>query len=316
MRSEHATTTSGDLRLQPDLTLSIISADNLELILPCLRSVYRGTCHINLQVYLVDNASCDGTAAAIRAEFPQVELIHNETRRGFSTNNNLVLRRGQGRYLMLLNDDTLVLDGALDRMVAFMDAHPSAGAVGSYLLNPDGSLQPASSRFPHPIVEGLWPATNWSMRRMKSAELPFEVDRVCGAAMLVRREVMDQVGVLDTAFDPIYVEEVDWCYRIKQAGWSIWSLPRAEIIHYGSQTMDRAVPRKYELLLSKKALYFRKHGGQGADSLYRVTLGFATAAKVGWWMLFSLLPSKRQMGTERMELHWYILKRIPTFSGY
>ena len=120
---------------------SVISADNLALLLPCLRSVFENTYRVHLEVYLVDNASTDGTAAAIEAKFPQVKVLRNEDRLGFSTNNNMVLRRGQGRYLMLLNDDTLVLDGALDRMVEFMDAHPQVGAVGSHLENADGSLQ-------------------------------------------------------------------------------------------------------------------------------------------------------------------------------
>ena len=146
--------------MQPDLTISIISADNLDLLLPCLRSVFENTHHVTLEVYVVDNASTDDSAAAVEAAFPQVQVFRNEVRQGFSTNNNMVLRQGEGRYLMLLNDDTEVIDSALDHMVKFMDAHPRAGAAGSFLLNPDGSFQPAFARFPHPIVEALWPVLN------------------------------------------------------------------------------------------------------------------------------------------------------------
>lgn len=298
--------------MQPDLTISIISADNQNLLLPCLRSVFESTHNITLEVYLVDNASSDNTASAVKTAFSQVIVVRNEVRQGFSTNNNMVLRRGQGRYLMLLNDDTLILDGALDRIVEFMDSHPQAGAVGTFLINPDGSFQPGFARFPHPFVEALYAATNWSYRSARQVAGPFEVDSVCGAAMVVRREAIEQVGLLDTAFDPIYSEEVDWCYRIKQAGWQIYALPGARIIHYGGQTMNRVMPRKYELLLSHKMLFFRKHRGERAASLYRAILGLSTAVKLAWWALITLLQGGRQASRERIQLHWYLLKRIPS----
>lgn len=296
--------------MPPDLTVSLISADNLDLLLPCLRSVFENTHQVSLEVYLVDNASTDGTAAAVEAEFPGVKVLRNEARLGFSTNNNMVLCQGQGRYLMLLNDDTLVLDGALDRPVQFMDAHPEAGAAGAFLLNLDGSFQPAFARFPRPVLEGLWPVGAWSHRLVKGRDHPVEVDSVCGAAMLVRREAMEQVGLLDTAFDPIYSEEVDWCYRVKRAGWKIYALPQSQIIHYGSQTMNRIVPRKYELLLSHKMLFFRKHWGASAASQYRVALALATAGKLLWWTLASLASNNSDY-RDRKELHWHLLKFIP-----
>jgi GT2 family glycosyltransferase len=138
------------------------------------------------------------------------------------------------------------------------------------------------------------------------------VDSVCGAAMLVRRDVIEQVGVLDTAFDPIYSEEVDWCYRIKQAGWQIYTLPQARIIHYGGQTMNRVMPRKYELLLSHKKLFFRKHAGRRAANVYRIALGASTAIKLLWWTLVGLVRRHRQVAREKTQLHRYILTRIPS----
>jgi len=288
--------------MQPDLTVSIISADNLNLLLPCLRSVFECTHRVTLEVYLVDNASSDGTAEAVKGAFPQVQIIRNDQRRGFSTNNNMVLRQGQGRYLMLLNDDTQVLDGALDRLVEFMDANPQAGVVGSSLLNGDGSRQLAFAYFPHPLIEGWWPSVSKLPALLKPKARPFEVDSVSGAAMVVRREVVEQVGVLDTAFDPIYSEEIDWCYRIRRAGWRIYTLPQAQIVHYGSQTMNRAVPHKYELLLSHKMLFFRKHAGSMAVRLYRIALIISTFSKLLWWTI-SKDPDKKQ-------LHSHLLKRI------
>jgi GT2 family glycosyltransferase len=296
--------------MQPDLTISIISADNLKLLLPCLASVFKKTDNLSLEVFVVDNASTDDTARAVQAAFPQVTVIRNETRQGFSTNNNLVLDRGLGRYLILLNDDTLILDNALGEIVAFMDVQPEVGAASCAQINPDGSWQHAFGRFPNPFIEGLWPSANWSHLLMRGREEPFEVGWVCGAAMLVRRQVIEQVGVLDTTFDPIYSEEVDWCYRIKQAGWSIFVLPGARIIHYGGQTMNRVMPHKYELLLSHKALFFRKHYGKGAAGIYKMILAISTMVKLLWWTARGLVHRGDTNASEKRALHQYVLKRI------
>ena len=245
---------------RPDLTISIISADNLALLLPCLRSVFENTHRITLEVFVVDNASGDGTAAAVQAEFPQVKVIRNATRLGFSTNNNLVLRQGQGRYLMLLNDDTVVQDDAFDVLVEFADLHPDAAAFGAWLLNLDGTYQQSFSAFPRPLIEPIYSASHLASRRPRPST-PFAVDVVSGACLMVRRNVVEDVGVLDTAFDPIYSEEVDWCYRIKQSGYKIYVVPDARVIHYGSYTMNRTMVRKLDLLYGHKTLYFRKHYG-------------------------------------------------------
>jgi GT2 family glycosyltransferase len=291
----------------PDLTISIISADNLALLLPCLRSVFSSSQCISLEVFVVDNASADDTGDVVQAEFPQVQVIRNAARLGFSSNNNLVLQQGRGRYLMLLNDDTLVLDGALDGLVAYMEANHQAGVVGSYLLNPDYTLQPSYAAFPNPLFEAVVAATNWVESEAQRQKDALEVDSVSGAAMVVRRAVIEQVGPLDTAFDPIYSEEVDWCYRIKKAGWQIYSLPTSKVVHYGSVTMNRAVPQKYELLLSHKMLFFRKHMGTVAANVYRLTLGVTTAGKVLLWSGRGLID---EQCLERRDLHRYLFKRI------
>lgn len=263
---------------------------------------------MSLEVFLVDNDSSDGTADEVRVRYPQVKIIHNAVRQGFSTNNNTVLAQGAGRYLMLLNDDTVILGDALAILVRFLDDNPRAGAAGAALQNADGSFQAAFARFPHPILEGIRPATNWV--RAPAQMTPIEVDSVCGAALIVRREILDQVGGLDTAFDPIYSEEVDWCYRIKQAGWKVYSLPAARVVHYGSQTMNRAVPRKYQLLLSHKLLYFRKHHGRLGATAYRLSLGAATLAKVAWWSMVAIGSPDSTHAREKTQLHLKLLKGI------
>ena len=298
----------------PDLTISIISANNLEQLLPCLESVFSQTRDATLEIFVVDNASPDSSVEKMQHKFAQVNIIRNSNRLGFSTNNNMVLRKGRGRYLMLLNDDTLVTNGALDQLVSFMDRHDDAAVVGAYLLNADGSPQSSYAYFPRPVTEAIWPVTNWSRYFNRKKVDPFQVDSVCGAAMLVRREIMDDVGLLDPNFDPIYSEEVDWCYRIKAGGGQIYIHPGARIIHYGSQTMDRVVPQKYELLLAHKYLFFKKHYGAKSAVIYKTTLIAATAIKYVWWSLVKQLRPNDETLQSRAELHKYLLTRISRFS--
>jgi GT2 family glycosyltransferase len=298
----------------PDLTISLISSDNLDQLHPCLESVFANSQSINLEVFLVDNASTDGTADTVQRAFPEVNVIQNDTRLGFSSNNNQVLSQGRGRYLMLLNDDTLVTDGALDKLVSFMDEHPEAAAIGAFLLNGDGSPQSSYANFPRPIMEAIWPATNRSHFLVGKRTEPFEVDSVCGAAMLVRREILADVGSLDTDFDPIYSEEVEWCYRIKAGGGKIFMHPEARIIHYGSQTMDRVVPQKYELLLAHKHLFFKKHYGARSAATYKIILMAVTVFKFLWWSLVELVRPSKVSDHSRSALHKDLISRISHFS--
>lgn len=292
----------------PDLTISIISADNLDLLLPCLRSIFEQTHQITLEVYVVDNASTDNTAAAVQVEFPQVQLIKNETRLGFSTNNNIVLERGQGRYLMLLNDDTLILDGALDTLVNFANGHPDAAVMGSWLLNPDLSYQQAYAKFPHPLIEPILSSSYWAaLKADKKAQNSFEVDIVSGAALLVRKEILDVVGKLDPSFDPIYSEEFDWCYRIKKAGYKIYIVPESQIIHYGSQTMNRTVLRKFNLMYKHKALFFEKHHGKLAAHNFRMLLALISVTKACFYQVISVIEGVS--AKERAALHWHIARQ-------
>jgi N-acetylglucosaminyl-diphospho-decaprenol L-rhamnosyltransferase len=296
----------------PDLTISVISADNLELLLPCLRSVFKNTHTVALEVYVVDNASADGTADAVEAEFPQVRVIQNKTRLGFSTNNNLVLRQGCGRYLMLLNDDTLVLDGAFDGMIKFMDAQPEAGAVGSSYLNADFTYQQSFSPFPNPWYEGLWSAVDLLYRfRKRPPDKPIQVDCVSGACMMVRASAAGEVGFLDTDFDPIYCEETDWLYRIRKAGWLVYTLPDAKVVHYGGQTMKRIPLRRAELLQSHKALFFRKHYGRWATWFFKGCLILSGLAKAFLWSM--RIPLDKTAAANKVREHLHVASRALRF---
>jgi GT2 family glycosyltransferase len=293
--------------MSPDLSISIINTDNRDQTLECLDSVFSSTHQVSLEVFVVDNACSDGSAQAIRTRFPQVRLIRNTVRKGFSTNSNLVFSRASGRYLMLLNDDTVVLDGAFDQMVAFLDLHSEAGAVGASLLDPDGTPQRACDYPPHPLFEALRPLSTWVRPMRCDPHHASKVGSVCGACMLVRREVADQVGLLDTDFDPLYSEEVEWCHRIRQADWEIYHLPQAKVIHYGGQTMNRTPTHKLDKLYEKKALFFRKHHGSCAVWLFKAALFASSLVKVLAWGGILLL--RREVALAKVRSHFRVMAR-------
>jgi N-acetylglucosaminyl-diphospho-decaprenol L-rhamnosyltransferase len=288
----------------PDVTVSIINTNNRQMTLDCLRSVFANTHRVRLEVFVVDNACTDGSAEAIQAEFPQVRLIRNEHRLGFSTNNNMVFRQAQGRYLLMLNDDTLVQPGALDGMVEFMDAHPRAGVVGARLLNPDGSNQPAFADFPGP-GDFLQPLLTRLQPNKWDVAAPIRVDSVCGACMMVRRQVAESVGVLDTEFDPLYVEEREWCFRIHQQGWDIYHLPSARVIHFGGQTSKRTSEIMTRHVYMHRLLFCRKHYSKSRVFVYQLFLSTVALLKTLAWGLRALLTAgeRRAKAIERMRCH-------------
>jgi GT2 family glycosyltransferase len=266
-----------------DLTISIVGVDNRALLQRCLRSIEKSTHGLQLQVVFVDNACTDGSAEMVARDFPYVEVIVNHQRLGFSASHNRALERGVGRYLLILNDDTEALPGCLEIMVAFMDAHPEAGACGPKLLNPDGSLQRTANRFPT-LLYGIFEATgvNWRIpnNRVKRDNIYAdwdrttlrEVDAVSGAALMVRREAMADSGLLDDSFF-LYSEEVDWCLRMHRNGWKVYYLPDAQLIHYGGQSTTARAPQKYQDIRWQSFLYYyRKHFGAAVYWMLKVIL--------------------------------------------
>jgi N-acetylglucosaminyl-diphospho-decaprenol L-rhamnosyltransferase len=265
-----------------DLSIVIVSFNTRQLLKECLDSVYAGLAESPLtsEVIVVDNASQDGSASMVRKHFPQVRLIANEDNRGFAAANNQALSAlgyGAGdtphpsppKYVMLLNPDTIVGGSALTTLVRFMDENPRAGACGARLLHSDGRFQHSAFAFPtlfqvfldfFPLnyrltdsrLNGRYP------RRLYQADQPFPVDHPLGAALMVRREAIEQVGLLDERFF-IYCEEIDWCLRIKAAGWSIWCVPEAEIVHHVAQSTGQFRDQMLVALWKSRYQLFEKH---------------------------------------------------------
>ncbi len=268
--------------MKPDLSIVIVSYNTRQLLRECLDSVCASLAESTLtsEVIVVDNASRDGSAAMVRTHFPQVRLIANEDNRGFAAANNQALRAvgcGTGdiphllspKYVMLLNSDTIVSGDALTTLVRFMDENPRAGACGARLLHSDGSFQHSAFAFPtllqilldfFPInyrltdsrLNGRYP------RRLYQAGEPFLIDHPLGAALMVRREAIEQVGLLDERFF-MYCEEIDWCLRIKAAGWGIWCVPEAEIVHHVAQSTGQFRDEMFVALWKSRYRLFEKH---------------------------------------------------------
>ncbi len=299
-----------------DLTVVVVNWNVRDLLRRCLHSVLAHA--IRLEIIVVDNASSDGSAAMVRAEFPSVRLIANEENRGFTAATNQGLALAQGRYLLLLNPDTEVVGDALATMVHYMDAHPKVGALGPQLRYPDGSRQPSRRRFPTfatALVESTviqeWWRDNRFLRRYYMADTPDDaiqaVDWVVGACLLVRREVYDQVGGLDEGFF-MYSEELDWCRRIKEAGWQVVYLPTATIIHHEGRSSEQVVPARHIHFQSSKVRYFRKHHGALQAGLLRrfllATYLYQLVREGAKW----LVGHKRPLRAERVRAYRQVLR--------
>jgi GT2 family glycosyltransferase len=248
-----------------DLSIILVNWNTRDLLRDCLASVYQQEPDIELEVWVVDNASGDGSAGMARQQFPQARLIENPENLGFARANNQALALARGRYLMLLNTDTLARPGAFRRMVRFADAQADAGVVGCRLLNADGSLQPSWAGFPT-----LWSemaGRNVRRRRLASkSELAWEVDWVGGACLMARRQALHEVGLLDESFF-MYSEEVDWCLRMRRRGWKVYYLETAEVVHLGGGSARRASAAQLTRLYDSKLRFFRKHYGQAQARL-------------------------------------------------
>jgi hypothetical protein len=295
----------------PDISVSIINSNNRAIALQCLESLFACQGDLDLQVIVVNNACRDGSTLAIRQQFSQVEIIENERMLGFSTNNNLALARATGRYWMILNDDTIVQPGAFQEMVRFMDENPQAGVVGAALLNQDGSAQYCYDYRPHPLYDGLRPFSETLFPLPKSKGSPLEAGYVGGACLMVRASAAQQVGLLDPLFDPLYSEEVDWCYRFKQAGWKVYHLPQAQVVHLGEVVKRKTSLTRYERIYAKKTVFFRKHFGVMGARIYKLSLWTANLIKSLLWLAAWLI--QRPGAKIEFQIHWNIVRHALRF---
>ena len=280
----------------PDVSIVLVCWNNKDYLEPCLRSVFRAGLRNRFDVVVVDNGSSDGSQAMLQERFPQVELIQNDHNAGLSRACNQGIDATSGRYVLLLNNDTLVNGPSLDAMVAFLDTTPDAGAVGGQLLNPDGTFQAAYADFSTlreefliatGLGEQVWPG----YPSHSVAEEVRAVGWLSSACLLLRRAALAQVGLLDEEYF-IYGDETDLQYRLQRAGWKIYYLPSVTTIHYGGRSLDRWGRRK--MVYRGKLLFYRKHYGRLRTAALRSIFAVVSAAKILCWCVAVTRPRRRE----------------------
>jgi N-acetylglucosaminyl-diphospho-decaprenol L-rhamnosyltransferase len=255
---------------RPAVSVIVVSHGHAAFLPTCLASVYASWPGEDLEVFVVANLRDDGSAELVRESFPRAHLIENERPRGFAANNNAALRRSRGRYLLLLNPDTELRPGALEAMMAAVDGEERVGLCGPQLLYPDGRVQPSCRRFPTlaSVIARRSPLRVFfrdspANRRHLMADFDHSrasrVDWMLGACLLVRRDLLREVGLLDEGYF-LYVEDIDWAYRARAAGWHAWYEPGARVVHHHLARSDRALLSRYSWLhLQSMWRFFRKH---------------------------------------------------------
>jgi GT2 family glycosyltransferase len=276
------------------LSIVIVSYNVHDRLRDCLRNLS------GQRVIVVDNASGDGSTAMVRTEFPAVELIANANNRGFAAACNQGIAANTDEFILILNPDTLVTPAALHTLLDVIQAEPRAGACGPRILNPDGSLQPSCRRFPtlpRLLLDEfglgkLFPRSKlfagyrltwWAHDQLR------EVDQLMGAALLLRRAALEQVGTFDERFF-MYFEEVDLCLRLHDAGWKVLFVPEAQVMHHGGQSARQVLPEATLYRYRSLGAFYRKHYPAWHLAVLKVAIGVAVTARL---VLYTFQPAKR-----------------------
>jgi GT2 family glycosyltransferase len=291
----------------PDISICIVSTDGRDDLLRCLGSVFEHPPSGAFEVLVLDNASEDGTAEAVRGRHGEaVELIELTRRRGKAENDSDLMARARGRLLLLLNEDSELTAGAADRLRDALTAAPRAGVAGARIANPAGVAQPSAWRFPSTasaLAGAVFLHRRFTVQSTGSTVR--EVDWVQSAGMMVRREAFDAVGPMDPHFF-VYSDEVDWQRRAHDAGWSAVYVPDAVIVHREQLSHGAGARRRIVEFARNRDRYVRKHHGPAAAFLVRVLTAWAYALRAlaalvlpgrsprrfAWHAYYSLFPSR------------------------
>ena len=295
------------------VSVIVVSYNTCDILRTCLQELFAKSGEEELEVFVVDNASADGSADMVRREFPRIELIANQDNRGFAAANNQAWQRATGEYILLLNPDAYLKQDAVRNVRRFLEEHPECGLCGGRLVNLDGELDPSARRFPNSLYKFL--TISGISARFPDSDLlngynfgsfahdrPMEVDWVPGTFTMYRREMLAQTGLFDERFY-IYYEETDLCLNAKRAGWKVYFIPDAEVIHIGGACSKTRKDKDYDPAASQvlifrmrsEWLYFRKNYG---------LLSVLANAGVEWgWhgfrYLVNLVPGRKNGAAKR-----------------
>ncbi len=225
---------------KPVVSIVILNYKRAGLVKQCIKGIVK-LAAVPYEIIVVDNNSQDDIEKVVD-QFYQVRLIKAKKNRGFAAGNNLGIKQAQGEFIMIINPDIAVLEGSIEAMVQFLEQHPEAGMVVPQLLNPDGSIQMSVMRFPTlliPLYRRTWlertkkgqSKLDWYLLREWDHQSIREIEWALGACMMVRRQALNEVGLMDERYF-LYVEDTDWCRRFWQQGWKIYYLPSAKMVHY------------------------------------------------------------------------------------
>jgi len=308
----------------PDLSIIIVNWNTEELTRQCIRSIYDTLHDITFEVWVVDNNSSDGSVDMIKKEFQKVSLIENSRNEGFARANNQALKIIAGKYALLLNSDTIVLGNALSKMKEFMDAHQHVGVLGCKLLDKNSNLQLSAAWF-----HSLWslifggdvlPLALSRILRLKrfpgqcflnetQHAILQEVDWVVGACMWVRVSVLCTAGLLDENLF-MYGEEIEWCYRIKKAGWSVMYFPDAQIFHLGGGSGNAGSQEPMSRSIFAQRYVFHKHHGLISSSIYDCLKFLSSLAKIVIWGVVAVVFPRRHLARVHLRYHRMVLKSL------
>ncbi|OGP79278.1 MAG: hypothetical protein A2V86_08595 [Deltaproteobacteria bacterium RBG_16_49_23] len=308
-----------------DLSIIIVNWNTKDFLLECLESIYGNRKKIEMEVIVVDNGSIDGSQEAMKERFQDWKLIQNKQNFGFAKASNQGIMLSRGKYLLLLNPDTRVKEGAMEALLSFMDGHPEAGVAGAQLLNPDGSKQNSIANFPSLATELLnkrllrWLFPDQFPGKERIYSMPIEVDSVIGACMMVRREAIGQAGLLDEDYF-LFLEETDWCYRMKKAGWKIIHVPAAKIYHLQGKSAERDKKQAKVEYYRSRYQYFEKHKGNVqwlllcVGLIIKLMIEFVSMGLANLLTYFAKEKWKRRLSVYAYLLWWH-LKGCPEGMG-
>ena len=291
-----------------DCSVLIVSFNSADDLPACLDAVRRATRAASYEILVVDNASADGTPDLVTRSYPDVRLIRNRQNVGFARAANQGFREAHGRHVLLLNPDAQVLDGAIDRCVAFLDANPDVGVVGARVNNPDGTLQRACRRaVPTPMVSlfrlgGLkrlfprHPAARAYNVEDADPAVTTDVDAVSGASLMVRREALEAVGGMDERYF-LYAEDIDFCMSVGERGWRVVYYPKAVVTHQKGASSRQARLAANREFHRSMALFHQKHFAAGMPGWANAAIRAAIAARGTALDLALRLGLRRHVGS-------------------
>jgi GT2 family glycosyltransferase len=270
-----------------DLSVIILNYNTKDLTRRCLKSVFASQTGYKFEVFVSDNGSKDGSIEMVKSEFPQVKLLENNANLGFAKGNNVAIRQALGRYILLLNSDTEVNQDTLDKSIRRADEIPNLGALGCKVLLADGSLDQACRRkFPNPWnsflrLFGFKKFSDYNIDAPIDQEM--EVDALIGAYMMVPQTVINKVGMLDEDYF-LYGEDLDWCWRIKEAGYKIIYYPGASILHLKSASSKMIAFRVVRWAHDAMKIFYRKHYAKDHNWLFNqlIYLGITLRMYLVW----------------------------------